>query len=47
MASLLCTIFILSLNIMVYISKIREKLGERSGTSYIRTIRGLGYKLLP
>lgn len=34
-------------NIMVYISKIREKLGERSGTSYIRTIRGLGYKLLP
>ncbi|HJD48390.1 MAG TPA: response regulator transcription factor [Candidatus Mediterraneibacter norfolkensis] len=34
-------------NIMVYISKIREKLGERSGASYIRTIRGLGYKLLP
>ena len=34
-------------HIMVYISKIREKLGERSGASYIRTIRGLGYKLLP
>ena len=34
-------------NIIVYISKIREKLGERSGASYIRTIRGLGYKLLP
>ena len=34
-------------NIMVYISKIREKLGERGGASYIRTIRGLGYKLLP
>lgn len=34
-------------NIMVYISKIRGKLGERGGASYIRTIRGLGYKLLP
>lgn len=34
-------------NIMVYISKLREKLGEREGESYIKTIRGLGYKMLP
>jgi DNA-binding response OmpR family regulator len=32
-------------NIMVYISKIREKLGEREGEAYIKTIRGLGYKM--
>lgn len=34
-------------NIMVYMSKIREKLGEREGESYIKTIRGLGYKMMP
>lgn len=34
-------------NIMVYISRIREKIGEYEGQSYIRTIRGLGYKMLP
>jgi DNA-binding response OmpR family regulator len=33
-------------NIMVYISKIREKLGEREGEAYIKTIRGLGYKMM-
>ncbi|MFD1405964.1 winged helix-turn-helix domain-containing protein [Robinsoniella peoriensis] len=33
-------------NIMVYISKIRDKIGERNGESYIRTIRGLGYKMI-
>ncbi len=33
-------------NIMVYISKIRDKLGEWEGQSYIRTIRGLGYKMI-
>lgn len=32
-------------NIMVYISKIREKLGQSDGESYIKTIRGLGYKI--
>jgi len=34
-------------NIMVYISKIREKIGEGVGEAYIKTIRGLGYKMLP
>lgn len=34
-------------NIMVYISRLREKLGMREGESYIQTIRGLGYKMLP
>ncbi|GCF94628.1 DNA-binding response regulator [Enterococcus florum] len=34
-------------NIMVYISRLREKLGDREGASYIQTIRGLGYKLVP
>lgn len=34
-------------NIMVYISRLREKLGTREEESYIQTIRGLGYKLLP
>ena len=33
-------------NIMVYISKIRDKTGEYEGGSYIRTIRGLGYKMI-
>lgn len=33
-------------NIMVYISKLRDKLGEDGQTPYIRTIRGLGYKLI-
>ena len=32
-------------NIMVYISRLREKLGTREEESYIQTIRGLGYKL--
>ena len=31
-------------NVMVCISKLRSKL-ERGGTEYIRTIRGLGYRL--
>ncbi|WP_079427883.1 response regulator transcription factor [Clostridium oryzae] len=34
-------------NIMVYMSRIREKIGEREGEAYIKTIRGLGYKMLP
>lgn len=34
-------------NIMVYISRLREKLGIREEDSYIQTIRGLGYKILP
>ncbi|MFR3685491.1 MAG: response regulator transcription factor [Enterococcus sp.] len=34
-------------NIMVYISRLREKLGTREEESYIQTIRGLGYKILP
>lgn len=34
-------------NIMVYISRLREKLGTREEESYIQTIRGLGYKLVP
>lgn len=34
-------------NIMVYISRLREKLGMREEESYIQTIRGLGYKMLP
>lgn len=34
-------------NIMVYISRLREKLGIREEESYIQTIRGLGYKMLP
>lgn len=34
-------------NIMVYISRLREKLGLREEESYIQTIRGLGYKMLP
>lgn len=34
-------------NIMVYISRLREKLGEREEMSYIQTIRGLGYKVVP
>lgn len=34
-------------NIMVYISRLREKLGTRGEESYIHTIRGLGYKILP
>lgn len=34
-------------NIMVYISRLREKLGEREEASYIQTIRGLGYKIVP
>lgn len=33
-------------NIMVYISKIREKIGNIEGESYIKTIRGLGYKIV-
>ena len=33
-------------NIMVYISKIRDKTGEYEGGSYIRTICGLGYKMI-
>lgn len=34
--------------IMVYISKIRERIGDDSKKpSYIRTVRGLGYKLNP
>ena len=31
-------------NVMVCISKLRSKL-DRDGTEYIRTIRGLGYRL--
>lgn len=34
-------------NIMVYISRLREKLGIREEESYIQTIRGLGYKIVP
>ncbi|MGP5431407.1 response regulator transcription factor [Enterococcus malodoratus] len=34
-------------NIMVYISRLREKLGTREEESYIQTIRGLGYKMVP
>lgn len=34
-------------NIMVYISRLREKFGTREEESYIQTIRGLGYKILP
>ena len=34
-------------NIMVYISRLREKLGIREEDSYIQRIRGLGYKILP
>lgn len=34
-------------NIMVYISRIREKTGQWNGSSYIHTIRGLGYKMIP
>jgi len=34
-------------NIMVYISKLRNKLGENEATPYIKTIRGLGYKFIP
>lgn len=34
-------------NIMVYISRLREKLGTREEESYIQTIRGLAYKILP
>lgn len=34
-------------DIMVYISRLREKLGTREEESYIQTIRGLGYKILP
>jgi DNA-binding response OmpR family regulator len=34
-------------NIMVYISRLREKLGTKEEESYIQTIRGLGYKILP
>lgn len=34
-------------NIMVYISRLRDKLGDREGASYIQTIRGLGYKMVP
>jgi len=34
-------------NIMVYISKLRNKLGENENTTYIKTIRGLGYKFIP
>ena len=34
-------------NTMVYISRLREKLGTREEESYIQTIRGLGYKILP
>lgn len=33
-------------NIMVYISRLREKIGKREGESYIQTIRGLGYKIM-
>lgn len=33
-------------NIMVYISRLREKIGTREGDSYIQTIRGLGYKII-
>ncbi|MCC8168521.1 MAG: response regulator transcription factor [Clostridiales bacterium] len=33
-------------NIMVCISKLRSKLGD-DGTKYIRTVRGLGYRLEP
>lgn len=34
-------------NIMVYISRLREKMGTRKEESYIQTIRGLGYKIVP
>ncbi len=34
-------------NIMVYISKLRNKLGENEESPYIKTIRGLGYKFIP
>ncbi len=34
-------------NIMVYISRLREKLGETKANGYIQTIRGLGYKMVP
>ena len=34
-------------NIMVYISRLREKLGTKEEESSIQTIRGLGYKILP
>ena len=34
-------------NIMVCISKLRAKLDPEDNSRYIRTIRGLGYRLAP